>query len=115
VFSSRKGDVGDVAYDLELKPAPQVEGTIVDSAGRPVAGAQVALKIPSSKLVLSGQTSFSRAQKEAVRLTDAQGKFRLNNDPSAQGIVAVHTEGFGEIGTNEWSTNLTIRLNPGGN
>jgi thiol-disulfide isomerase/thioredoxin len=83
---------------------------IVDSANRPVAGAQVALKIPSSKLRLSGQTSFSGVGKDVIRLTDADGKFRLNDDAASQGLVAVHDEGFAELGTNELATNLTIRL-----
>ena len=116
VFSSRNGDVGEVSpYNIELKRAAQILGTVVDAGGRPVPGAQVGLKMPSSRLFLLGKPSFSPfANGASFQQTDAQGRFHLTTDPEARGIVAVHEEGFAAIGTNEWSTNLTVKLRPWG-
>jgi thiol-disulfide isomerase/thioredoxin len=115
VFSSQKGDVGDVTYDVKLQRAAQVFGTVVDASSRPVPGAQVGLKMPASRLFLLGKPSFSAtAPGASFRQTDAQGRFHLNTDSEAQGIVAVHEEGFAEIGSNDFSTNLTVKLQPWG-
>jgi beta-lactamase regulating signal transducer with metallopeptidase domain/thiol-disulfide isomerase/thioredoxin len=115
VFSSRNGDVGEVSYDVKLKRTAQVFGTVVDAGGRPVPGAQVGLKMPASRLFLLGKPSFSSSAPGAsFQQTDAQGRFHLNTDPAAQGLVAVHEEGFAAIGTNEWSANLTVKLQPWG-
>jgi beta-lactamase regulating signal transducer with metallopeptidase domain/thiol-disulfide isomerase/thioredoxin len=110
-FDSRKGDLGEVSYDIELQRAPQIFGTVVDAGGRPVPGAQVSLKMPASRLFLLGKPSFSSAAPGAsFQKTDAQGRFHLNSNPEANGMVAVHDEGFAEIGTNDFSDNLTVKL-----
>ena len=84
-------------------------------ASRPVPGAQVGLKMPASRLFLLGNPSFSSSARGATfQQTDAQGRFHLNTDPAAQGLVAVHEEGFAAIGTNDFSTNLTLKLQPWG-
>jgi beta-lactamase regulating signal transducer with metallopeptidase domain/thiol-disulfide isomerase/thioredoxin/protocatechuate 3,4-dioxygenase beta subunit len=116
VFSSHEGDVGEVSpYDVELQRTPQIFGTVVDAGGRPVPGAQVGLKMPASRLFLLGNPSFSSSARGATfQQTDAQGRFHLNTDPAAQGLVAVHEEGFAAIGTNDFSTNLTLKLQPWG-
>jgi beta-lactamase regulating signal transducer with metallopeptidase domain/thiol-disulfide isomerase/thioredoxin/protocatechuate 3,4-dioxygenase beta subunit len=112
VFSSHTGDVGEVSpYDIELQRTPQIIGTVVDAGGRPATGAQVGLKMPASRLFLQGEPSFSTSAIGAIfQKTDAQGRFHLNSDPEAQGIVAVHDEGFAAVATNDFSTNLVVKL-----
>lgn len=116
VFASRNGDFGEVSpYNVELKRTAQIFGTVVDANGRPVPGAQVGLKMPASRLFLQGKPEFSAsAQGASFRQTDAQGRFHLNTDPAAAGLVAVHDEGFAAIGSNELSSNLTVKLQPWG-
>jgi protocatechuate 3,4-dioxygenase beta subunit len=114
VFSARSNDFGNVSYDVELKPVSQVSGMVLDPDGPPIAGAQVALKLAASRLLLSGKPSLSSTVAGSFQLTDAQGRFRVNADNAAQGLVAVHEKGFAEIQTNEFSTNVTLKLQPWG-
>ena len=114
VFSSQKNDVGVVSYDIELKPVPQISGTVVEPNGQPVAGAQVALNLAASRLLLSGKPLLSSTVADSFKVTDAEGRFRVNADPTAQGLVAVATAGYAEIKTNEFASNLTVKLQPWG-
>jgi hypothetical protein len=101
-----------MTYDVELTPMSQISGTIVDGNGRPAAGAQVALKLATSRLLLSGKPSLSSTLAGSIQLTDARGRFRINTDSAAQGLIAVADAGFAEIKTNQFSTDLTIKLQP---
>jgi thiol-disulfide isomerase/thioredoxin len=112
-FDSRNGDLGEVSYDIELQRASQVFGTVVDAGGHPVPGAQVALYTPSCGLFLSGKPRFE-GPSSSYGVSDAQGRFHLNALPEATSLVAVQEAGFARITTNEFSSNITVKLQPWG-
>jgi beta-lactamase regulating signal transducer with metallopeptidase domain/thiol-disulfide isomerase/thioredoxin/protocatechuate 3,4-dioxygenase beta subunit len=103
VFSSRNGDVGEIRHDFALEPAPLISGKVVDATGQPVAGAQVALKRPISRLRLAGKPRFENLDSTTYPVTDTEGKFRLTRDPEASHLVAVHERGVAWVE----ATNLT--------
>jgi thiol-disulfide isomerase/thioredoxin len=114
-FNSGSNDVGEVSYDVELRRAAEISGQVVDADGHPVAGAQVALKVPGARLLLNGsEPFFSNPGANDFRLTDASGQFRLSANAAARGLVAVSEKGFAVAETNELSTNMTVRLQPWG-
>jgi RNA polymerase sigma factor (sigma-70 family) len=79
---------GEVRKDLVLRPAGAVEGLVVDGAGRPVAGARVALAVPSSHVpgaVVSG----------------ADGAFRFESLSPGDAIVLEATGTRGARGASE--------------
>jgi beta-lactamase regulating signal transducer with metallopeptidase domain/peroxiredoxin len=118
-FSSRKGDVGEVSYDIELKAVGTISGVVIDQKGQPVVKAQVALGLsslrpPGPKLLLTGSPSFQKSGSLLSHETDSQGRFRLNFEPNATGVVAVSDEGFGKIELQSQVTNLIVKLEPWG-
>jgi beta-lactamase regulating signal transducer with metallopeptidase domain/thiol-disulfide isomerase/thioredoxin len=113
-FSSQGGDVGDVVYDVQLKAAPQVFGTVLGPDDRPVAGAQVAFDTRGAGLVLSGAPSFSGPAPADFRLTDGEGRVHLNAGSGWKKVVAVHAAGFAMSDDNPPSTNFTLKLQPWG-
>lgn len=112
VFLSRSNDVGHVTYNLELLPVSQLTGIVSDAAERPVAGAQVALKLAASRLMLSGKPTLTSTVSGCIQLTDDQGRFRLNAESGSQGLIVVHPQGVAEVSTNEFGDPLKIRLQP---
>lgn len=93
----------------------------MDTNGQPVANAQVALAVqpsnsfgpPLSKLMLNGEPFFNPAGVGLFKTTDEEGRFKLNLNPAATGVIAVHQGGFARTEING-HTNLVVRLQPWG-
>jgi len=107
--------------------AEEISGRVVDPDGRPVAGAQLAIFKPESELALTGTPRLFNPQSGHVmgetRLkslpwnyctTDAQGRFLLNDLADGSCLLVAQECGFVRIATNEFSTNMTITLQPWG-
>ena len=92
-FSSRQGDVGEILHDFSLERADAIAGTVLTAAGEPVAGAQVALKTPTSRLRLPGKPQFENLDDVVFPVTDRDGRFRVTRDPEATHLVVVHERG----------------------
>lgn len=110
VFSSRDGDVGAVEYDIELKPADKLTGTVLDPAGQPVAGAQVMLWSPKSRVRLKGEPQLESLDKQMIPVTDASGNYAVSRDPEATQLIAVHPKGFARIGLKALDGKGTVQL-----
>ncbi len=113
-FTSRAGHVADASYDIELNPVPQIVGTVTDAAGNPARGAQVALEGPGSRLLLTGSPTFHESADGLYRVTDEQGRFRLNSDSTATGLIAIRHDGIAILGKDELAGNVTLNLRPWG-
>jgi hypothetical protein len=75
--------------DVELSPLTSMSGTVVDEAGKPVAGAQV---VPSSVMGING---FGyRLPEEVQATTDAQGHFELAGLPRGFARVQCRATGL---------------------
>jgi beta-lactamase regulating signal transducer with metallopeptidase domain len=108
--------------------AVEISGIIVDAGGQPVSGVQVALVKLDYKVsagiglsqLFDPQFSHLFGETRLANLpwryctTDAQGRFYLNDLAGALHLVAANERGFAEIATNQFSTNMTITLEPWG-
>ncbi|HEX3718235.1 MAG TPA: M56 family metallopeptidase [Verrucomicrobiae bacterium] len=108
-------------------PVMEIFGKVVDPEGRLVGGVQVAGFWERSELYLSGKPRLYNPQyghfMNEQRLendrwnyctTDAKGNFYLNDFSGAFFILAVHESGFARITNSEFSTNMTVKLQPWG-
>jgi beta-lactamase regulating signal transducer with metallopeptidase domain len=109
------------------KQATEISGEIVDPDGRPVSDAQVALFKPGSGLYLSGtprlfNPAYPHLMGEPRRedlpwnycTTDEQGRFDLNDLAGSLFLLAANERGFAQIPTNDFATNMVVRLEPWG-
>lgn len=89
---------GVVTLDVALEKATELEITVVDPNGRPVAGADVGLVFPGAALSLgSGGLSSNPSQGGGtLRKADAAGRLKLSKDPAVQSVVAAGAAGFAE-------------------
>jgi beta-lactamase regulating signal transducer with metallopeptidase domain len=133
-FDKSKASTASGHSTPAMDRAPHISGRILDSNGRPAAGAQVALMrtnigtdltgtiATGSGLYLTGTTPhlFNPASghpMDGPRLllwnyctTDAQGRFYLDNLDKAVFLWATQESGCARIATNEFSTNMTVKL-----
>lgn len=109
-------DDGVVTLDMALEPASELEVTVVDPVGRPVAGADVGLVLPGAGLKLSGGhlTMDLYERTGALKRADGKGKLRLMNDPQVTRIVVAHPAGFLETSFAALTADPVIRLQPWG-
>ena len=111
-------DEGVVTLDMALEPASELEVTVVDPLGRPVAGADVGLVLPGAGLKLSGGHLTidlnERTGTGALKRADGKGKLRLMIDPQVTRIVVAHPTGYLETGFAALTADPVIRLQPWG-
>lgn len=102
-------------HTFKLKKGEGPHGLVVNAAGQPVAGAEVAL-VGMGYLQLA-QGTFSRRSNSGLNLTktDAEGHFKLPALLPQPELLAVHPEhGFAEISAEELAAAGRIVLRPWG-
>ncbi len=106
----------DVEFDILLKPAETIFVKAILPNGRPAVLADVGWVMPSSQLKLA-HGGFSKTQVQNsgyLRLTDAEGRFRLPAEESVSRVVVANAEGYGEGTVAELSATQTLQLAPWG-
>lgn len=93
----------------------EVSGRVLDPEGNPAAEAQVALITSKASVTIDGGTlqppRFSGAEKAAIVETDAEGRFRFENEPNDTfSLVAAHDVGFAMVGADAFTAEGMIRL-----
>ena len=104
---------GVVQMTIRLKPGGDWSGVVVDAAGRPVAGATVALAGGQEQVTLVGHQLESWAEGKVV-VTGADGSFKLIPGQNPGGVVASAASGFGYTTVEEFQQTHRIRLMPFG-
>jgi hypothetical protein len=99
--------------EIWLKPAETITGRIVDPAGKPVAGAEVALASEFGALRLeSGHLKFNglgpKAGQKIVK-TSPDGAFQLAGDEDDGIIVITHESGYGQIKPADPTDKITLK------
>jgi beta-lactamase regulating signal transducer with metallopeptidase domain len=107
-------DLGEIVYDIELKPADRIAGIVIDAVGQPVAGAQVVMKTPMFRLRLNGKPQFEGLPETTFQTTDSAGRFQLSRDPQGSQVVVANEKGFALVEPQQFSTHMTIKLEPWG-
>jgi len=108
---------GVIQVTLRLKPGEDGSGTVVDPAGRPVAGATVAYAAQRGGVSLaSGRLESWGASWGQARVIEsaADGSFRLAPIQNAMAVVAATPEGFGLASLAEFRATRRVRLLPYG-
>jgi protocatechuate 3,4-dioxygenase beta subunit len=102
---------------IELRPASEVSGRVVDGRGEPVAGADVAMR--RTQTIELGGRAMKTVMMESAS-SDAEGRFRYEDQPPGPIGLAVTASGFREtkldhleIVAGEDLDDLEIRLEPG--
>jgi RNA polymerase sigma factor (sigma-70 family) len=101
----------------ELKPSRMIEGVVLNHAGRPVAGAQVAaLSSEHSVYVSIGDGRFTRGQLQADNsVAGADGRFSFSLSADAEAVVAVDPgAGYAEMNISADEQPMELRLQPWG-
>jgi len=104
---------GVIQMTIRLKPAEDWSGVVVDEAGRPIAGATVALTSLHEQVMLQGDRLDSWREGGTV-LTGADGAFKLNPAQNPTGVAAAAASGFGFLKAEEFRQARRIRLVPFG-
>lgn len=86
-------DEGHVTANFSLEPAPSRHGRVVDSAGRPVASATIAIASPSIVPLISNQDIQVGHSLETL----SDGKFQIAATSEPVRIRAIHEQGFAEV------------------
>jgi beta-lactamase regulating signal transducer with metallopeptidase domain len=104
---------GVIQMTIRLKPAEDWSGVVVDEAGRPVAGATVALTSLQEQVMLQGDRLESWRE-SAMVVTGADGAFKLSPAQNPTGVAAAAASGFGFMSVEEFRQARRIRLAPFG-
>ena len=86
----------ELAHDVTLLPAAEVEGLVVDPAGAPLAGIEVSIRADRGEGDVTFEDSFDFGEAQPVRaISDARGRFLLSNvAPGATYFLLGRGEGF---------------------
>lgn len=99
----------DQDLDVTLYPSERVAGTIVNSAGDPVAGAQVEASVLIESEQEEGRQMLFWAMNHMAVYTDAQGIFVLDRLPLPSRIqLRIHAQGYASYKTGEYADNETL-------
>ncbi len=104
---------GVIQMTIRLKPAADWSGVVVDAAGKPVAGATVALTSMQENVMLQGDRLESWREGGVV-VTGADGSFKLTPAQNPAGVAAAAPSGFGFMKVEEFQQTRRIRLLPFG-
>jgi protocatechuate 3,4-dioxygenase beta subunit len=92
-FPFQLGADGRPGPTLALEPASAIAGTVVDSDGTPIGGAEVEAAVNRPRGGM--RIEIGRPAPPSRNLSDAEGKFRLGPlDPAKSYTVKVRSEGF---------------------
>jgi peroxiredoxin len=100
----------------KVEPVPaEISGRLLDPAGRPAAGAQVALCTKDKGVIIQeGQlvpTTWG-GRTSAIASTDAEGRFTFSSRPEEFHLVAAHEQGFAWVIDRELTDSADLRLVP---
>lgn len=104
---------GVIQMTIRLKPAEDWSGVVLNEAGRPVAGATVALTSMQDSIMLQGDRLDSWRE-GALVITGADGGFKLTPVQNPTGVAAAAAGGFGFMKLEEFRQTRRIRLVPYG-
>jgi beta-lactamase regulating signal transducer with metallopeptidase domain len=123
-------EVVTVSHDPapDSQPTPHISGRVVDPAGHPVAGAQLALYKPHSLLSLTGEPRLFNPMPSPHLMggpqmgslpwnyctTDAQGRFFLDDLDETLFLLVANEIGYARVATNDFSPNMAVKLEPWG-
>ncbi len=114
VFHSRKDDLGELNRDWSLEPVDLLKGVVLGAEGRPVRGAEISWRTPSTRVYLMGAPAFENPYEEVLSYSGENGEFELNPDPEGFGVIAVHDDGIAWVSVSEWDAAkpMVLRLEP---
>ena len=102
-------EVKPVAIDLQPAPMSTLCGRVVDTAGRPVAGAAIGVSLSLGDDVVVESWRYVSNMPEKPPATDAEGRFAIP-DLHRGTRIALYTNAEGFAGT--WSERVTIDESP---
>jgi len=107
-----KSNEGSVTIDFELeKGGTDVATRVATSAGKPAAGAKIALGVAESTIdVRNGR--MDRGGSFAMTVADAAGRFSFPPQETPYQLVITHPEGFAQVAATPDSPPETITLRP---
>ena len=99
----------NLTFDVELKPNPNITGTVFRPDGTPAAGAEIAVGSKGNPVyLLNGR--IDRKQTPVVVTADNAGRFAFPAIKGQYTLVAIHDAGYA-VARQEWfDTDRTIRL-----
>ena len=107
-----KSDEDDVQIDFKLKPAPDISATIMTPAGKPAAGAKIALGVAGSQINVKNGDVDDGGTYAARHDADEAGKFRFPAQGTSFQLVITHTTGFAYLKSADGPIPETIHLTP---
>ncbi len=117
---------GTIKFQRKSLPAPQaktptnerateIHGTVILPNGKPVANAQVGIRIGMRPIMMNrseAPPSLDTSGSEFMARTDENGQFILRNFENAKELVISHEEGFARTELNAATNGLLITLEP---
>ena len=101
-------DERDVTFDVKLRPAEAIAGTIRDPEGKPLADVEVAL-VTATRGVYIRDGFVDQHQAHLTVRTGPDGKFSLPPQDEPYVLLALHEKGLGEVTGGEGTKDITIR------
>jgi len=106
-------DEGEVTMDFALEKGVPLTGIVVGPDGKPLTGVNVALATPGAALYMENGRIHEYSGSPEVT-TDADGKFTFPPEVENYKLVAVHDQGYGEVGGSDFGPGGQITLHPWG-
>ena len=103
-----------ITVTVLLEPSEGASGIVVDAAGQPVPGVDVALVAGQNPVSLAAGRLRAQGQGDGMVKTDAEGRFKLPLDVRPFRLVAASAAGFADAEWAEFQQTKTLVLLPWG-
>ncbi|QDT88438.1 carboxypeptidase-like regulatory domain-containing protein [Gimesia algae] len=107
-----KTDEGEIEIDFALKPAQDIAATLMTAAGKPAAGAKIALGVADSQInVENGEIDDGSTIATQLK-SDAKGHFSIPARTEPFQLMITHPAGYAHLKSEKGAIPETVTLTP---
>ncbi len=107
-----KTDEGEIEIDFALEPATDIASTLMTAAGKPAAGAKIALGVADSQISVENGEIDDGSTYATLLKSDAKGHFSIPARTEPFQLMITHPAGYAHLKSEQGAIPETVTLTP---